>query len=342
MSAIDKDGRLFGRINLVDAGMLIFILLLIPVGYATFLLFRPERPAIESVTRVEIGNEERRVSGGTILTAKLKVRGTGFNPLLRARIDEIDAVGLVFENPNSVDVIVGVVPPGKHDLVLYDGVQEVARARGAVEVQATEGPSIRAYGWLTDLAPQYAETLTPGFATDPTVPGAFRIVALGPVRPARARAALGATTADLPLPGKSERAAEVVVRCDWPSTLICTIDGHRLTQMPPIIITLPGGLRFEIDEIAPPEDPTSAVARLLVMTAAGGIRVGDRDATVGERAAEVTSIAGNVVTVRLGLHDSREGWRYRGGLVAPGSTLTLRTDSRTISGRVDELRLGQK
>lgn len=341
MSVIDQDGRLFGRVNLVDAAILIVILLLIPVGYATFLLFRPERPAIESVTRVEIGNEERRVSSGTILTAKLKVTGTGFNPLLRARIGSIDAVGLVFENPNSVDVIVGVVPPGKHDLVLYDGVQEVARARDAVEVQATEGPSVRAYGWLTDLAPPYAEALKPGFATDPTVPGAFRIVALGPVRPARARAALGATTADLPLPGKSERAAEVVVRCDWPSTLICTIDGHRLTQMPPIIITLPGGLRFEIDEIAPPEDPTPAVARIRVAST-GGLKVGDRDATVGERAAEITAIAGNLVTVRLGLDDSREGWRYRGRLVAPGSTLSLRTGSYTINGTVDEVRPGQK
>ena len=106
MTVIDRNGRVFGRINIVDAGILAFILVLIPVGYATFLLFRPERPSIESVTRVEVGNEERRVSAGTILTAKLKVKGTGFNPLLRAQIDSIDAVGLVFENPNSVDVIV--------------------------------------------------------------------------------------------------------------------------------------------------------------------------------------------------------------------------------------------
>ena len=175
MSVIDKDGRLFGRFNLVDAGILVFVVLLVPVGYATFLLFRPERPSIESVTLVEVGNEERRVSSGTILTAKLKVKGTGFNPLLRARIDDIDAVGLVFENPNSVDVIVGVVPPGKHDLVLYDGVQEVARSRGAVEVQRNEGPSVRAYGWLTNLPPENAETFKPGFATDPSVPGGFKI-----------------------------------------------------------------------------------------------------------------------------------------------------------------------
>jgi hypothetical protein len=341
MTFIDKDGRVFGRINLVDAGVVLFIALLLPIGYATFLLFRPDRPSIESVTRVDVGNEERRVSSGTLLTAKLKVKGTGFNPLLRARIDDIEAVGLVYENPNSVDVIVGVVPPGKHDLVLYDGVQEVARARAAVEVQATEGPSVRAYGWLTDLTPERAEALKAGDATDATVPGAFTIAALGDIKPARVRAKLGSANADLILPGKRERAAEIVVRCDWPSTLVCTIDGQRLTQPPPIIVTLPGGVRFEIDEIAPPEEPTPAVARLRVSSTAE-LRVGDRDATVGGRAAQITSIAGNTITLKLGVQESREGWRYRGVLLVPGSTLTFSTANYTTTGTVIDTRVGRE
>lgn len=338
MSVIDKDGRVFGRFNLVDAGVLAFVLLLIPIGYATFLLFRPDRPTIESVTRVEVGNEERRVSSGTILTAKLKVRGTGFNPLLRARIDDIEAVGLVFENPNSVDVIVGVVPPGKHDLILYDGVQEVARAREAVDVQASEGPSVRAYGWLTDLTPETADTLKAGLASDQTIPGAFRIVAVGEIEPARVRAALGEASADLTLPGRKERAAEILIRCDWPSTSVCTIQGQRLTQQPPVIIMLPGGARFEIDEIAPPEDPVPATVRLRVPST-DGMKVGDRDDTVGSRAAQIMAIAGNVVTVRLGVQDSREGWRYRGMLVLPGSTLSLRTPNYAIGGTVNDIQV---
>jgi len=341
MTLIDKNGRLFGRINLVDAGVLIFLALLLPVGYATFLLFRPDRPSIASVTRVDVGNEERRVSAGTLLTAKLKVKGTGFNPLLRARIDDVDAVGLVYENPNSVDVIVGIVPPGKHDLVLYDGVQEVARARGAVEVQATQGPSVRAYGWLTDLAPERAETLKAGDATDPTVPGAFTIVALGDIKPARVRAKFGSAHADLTLSGRRERAAEIVVRCDWPSTLLCTIDGQRLTQPPPIIVTLPGGLRFEIDEIAPPEDPTPAVARMRVPSTAD-MQVGDRDAIVGARAAQITSIAGNTITLKLGVQESREGWSYRGMPLIAGSTLTFSTARYATTGTVIDVRVGRE
>ena len=64
------------------------------------------------------------------------------------------------------------------------------------------------------------------------------------------------------------------------------------------------------------------------------MKVGDRDATVGARAAEITAIAGNTVTLRLGVQDSREGWRYRGQLLVPGGTLTLRTDTYQVSGTV--------
>ena len=341
MSVVDKDGRLIGRLNLVDAAVLAFIVVLLPIGYATFLLFRAERPKIDSVTRVELGNEERRVSSGVVLTAKLKVTGSGFNPLLRAKIDSTDAVGLVFENPNSMDIIVGIVPPGKHDLVLLDGVQEVARAAGAVEIQASDGPSVRAYGWVTDLSPKFAEGLKEGYATDPTIPGAYRIAALGPIRPARARVTVGDATADLPLPGKSEREAEIIVRCDWPSSQTCMIDGQRLTQLPPISILLPGPMRFEIQEIAPPDEPTPAIARLRV-SSIEGMKTGDRDATVGSRAATITSIQGNVVTVSLGAQPSREGWRYRGALLAPGSPITFRTETYTVSGVVIDAKVELK
>lgn len=334
MTLIDRDGRVFGRFNLVDAALAAFIVLLLPIGYATFLLFRPSRPVIESVTRVEVTKEEQRVAGGSLLSAKLKVKGSGFNPLLRAAIGSTSAMGFVFETPNSADVLVGLVPAGKHDLVLFDGVQEVARARNAVEIQATGGPSVRAFGWLTNLGAAEAGALKPGFASEPAAPGAFQIVAIGPARPASARVAIGTQAADLPLPGKVERAAELVLRCDWPSTATCTIGGESLTQPPPIAITLPGGMRFEIDEIAPPDDAMGAVVHLRLAMPMAGIKPGDRDAMVSASAAEITAVAGNMLTLKLGVHDSREGWRYRGQLLTPGLTLMLRTASAAVIGTV--------
>jgi hypothetical protein len=339
MTLIDRDGRVFGRFNLIDLAVVAFVVLLLPISFATFLLFRPSRPVIESVTRVEVTNEERRVSGAGLIMAKLKVKGNGFNPLHRAMIGSTPALGFVFETPNSADVIVGVVPPGKHDLVLMDGVQEVARARDAVEIQATVGPSIRAFGWLTDLSPGTAATLEPGYATDANLPGAFRIIAVGPVRPAKARLSIGTRATDLPLrPGQVERAAELVLRCDWPSARTCTVGGESLRESPPIAMTLPGGIRFEIEAIDAAGEATPAVAVLRLERPLPGVKVGDRDANVSASAAEITAVAGSTVTLKLGVHDSREGWRYRGQLVMPGATFTLRTDAHLLIGTIEEFR----
>lgn len=338
MTLIDRNGRVFGRFNLIDAAVLAFVVLLLPIGYATFLLFRPARPVIETVTQVEATNEERRVSGAGVVIAKLKVTGSGFNPMLRASIGSRAAIGFVFENPNSADVIVGMVPPGRHDLVLYDGVQEVARARDAVAIQATSGPSVRLYGWITGLDQAAADTLKPGFASEPNAPSAFQVLAIGPMRQASARVAVGTRVADLPIPDRVERPAELLVRCDWPGSATCTIGGQSLQQRPPIGVNLPG-IRFEIDEVAPPAEPTSAVVTLQLSSPPAGLKPGDRDPIVSTSAAEITAIAGSTVTLKLGVHDSREGWRYRGQLVAPGALLNLRTASGALNGTVTSVRV---
>jgi hypothetical protein len=127
------------RVNLFDAAVAVFVIVLIPIAYGTYLLFRAPKTVITSVKRVEIAKEERRV-GGPNLVAKFKVTGSGLRPLLRASIDDEAAIGLVFENPNSADLLVGSVPPGAHDLVLYDGRQEVARAPKSIVVEQAMMP----------------------------------------------------------------------------------------------------------------------------------------------------------------------------------------------------------
>ena len=123
------------RPNLFDAAIAAFVVVLIPIAYGTYLLFRVPRPAITSVKRVEITKEERRI-GGPNLAAKMKIQGTGLRPMLRATVDATPAIGFVFENPNSADLLLGALPPGPHDLILYDGVQEVARAQKVVAIDA--------------------------------------------------------------------------------------------------------------------------------------------------------------------------------------------------------------
>jgi len=355
---IDDRGRLFGRVNVVDAAIGAFALVLLPIAYGTFLLFRPSAPRITSVARVPITMEERRLAGGSRLAAKLKVRGSGFRPMLRASIDEAPALGFVFENPNSADVLVGEVASGTHDLVIYDGVQEVARSAGAVTIQAVPPARIRVTGTLFDLDESTAGALRPGPLTPGATASQADIVQLGNVRPGRHRLTTGQGSADVTVAGRFERPVVMVVQCDLdPQSEGCAVGGTPLATPSPVIrLVGPASiaLSLAIDELLPVEPPRRAVARIRFAGAdemLDLIRSGDRDDCLDERAAIVSAVErrrsdnGAPVrdaTVTLGADDSRDGWRYRGRIVSPGATFTLTTDRYVASGSVIALTIDPK
>jgi hypothetical protein len=265
----------------------------------------------------------------------------------------------VFENPNSADVLVGEVAPGTHDLVIYDGVQEVARSAGAVTIQAVPPERIRVTGTLFDLDESTAGALRPG----PLAPGAgaaqAEIVQLGDVRPGRHRLATAKGSADVPVAGRFERSVVMVLQCDLdPQSEGCAVGGSPLAATPSPVIRLVGpastALSLAIDELLPAEPPRRAVAR--VRFAGAGemldlIRAGDRDNSLDERAAIVGAIeprravngaAVRDATLTLGADDSRDGWRYRGRIVSPGTNFTLTTDRYVASGFVIALTIDPK
>ena len=206
--------RMKGRINIVDLAALILLLAILPLAYGASLLFQTSRPQITEVGQVDITNAERRiVAGGSLLSAKLKVKGSGFNPMLRAYIGDAPALAFVYENPNSADVLAGPLPPGAHDLILMDGVQEVARAVGVVKIESPSSRVVRAEGWLTNMEPGVADRLQVGAKFPPGAP-AYEIVALGPAQPARSRIRFGNASADYPIANRVERQAVMLLRCD--------------------------------------------------------------------------------------------------------------------------------
>lgn len=336
MSTIDNQGRIFGRFNIVDVAAGVLVLLLVPLGYGTYLLFRPATPQIDSVAPSIITREEERISVGGRLVAKFKVTGSGFTPMLRARIGNADALALVFENPNSADVLVGPVGPGAHDLVLFDGVQEVARARGAITIQAEMATaSIMASGWLVGLDEATAKTIAVGIGWPQDAP-AFRITALGPLVPGFRKVVLAGSAIEVATPGTQARRAMLSLDCGNALALNPCALGERVeNRTPPVTISLPGPLRpfhFEIEEILPSTAPARATLRVRVSPVGAPIRAGDRDDLLDDRAATVTGIAGDTVTLEAGLDRFHDGWRYRGQRVLPGSTIVFTTDRYQARG----------
>ena len=337
MAWIDKDGRLFGRINLFDAAIAGVALVAVPIAYGTFLLFRTPTPRISSVVRVPITQEERRVAGGNRLTAKLKVHGSGLRPMLQASIGGTRALGFVFENPNSADVMVGVVPPGTHDFVLLDGVQEVARLRNAVTIEAAAPGRVAGVGTLMHLDSATAQTLTPGPLFSAGAHSA--IVKLGPAREGAG--------------GQWQRASEILMQCDPdPNDEGCAVGGVAVAAVPPPVVKLLSSsgtlMSFALAEILPATAPVVVNTRIRLTAAPEVLKMvaaGDRDDTLDDRAAVVvdTRRAGASeldVTLRLGVDPAAGGWCYRGRTIRAGAPFTLTTERYVLAGTVLQVATG--
>ncbi|HWI20784.1 MAG TPA: hypothetical protein VNT81_23680 [Vicinamibacterales bacterium] len=338
---MDERGRLLGRFNVVDLAALILLVALLPLSYAASLLFQPARPTIESVGQTDITNAERRiVAGGSLLSAKLKVRGTGFTPMLRAYVGDEPALAFVFETPNSADVLVGPLPPGPHDLSLRDGVQEVARAAGAVKIEAPSPRILRAEGWLTNMSTAVAAELK---AADmiPKEGPQFGVAMLGPVVPAQSRIRLGEGENDFAIANHVERRAVVYLRCDPGGIEFltgqeeCTFGGQAVRGATPVHLILPfttGAIGFSVYEVFPPVAPQRARITVRLDPDIAGIQPGDRDSLLDDRSAKVVSKQGNLVTLELGVDAAREGWRYRGRVVRTGGEFSWATPQYEARG----------
>jgi hypothetical protein len=374
MPIVDAHGRLFGRINLVDAAIGGFVFMLIPVAYATYLLFRPPSPTITSVEPAPVTLIEERAAQGTRLGGKLKVRGTGLRPVLRAKVGPADGIAFIFETPQSADVLYGVLPPGRHDLVLYDGVQEVARAEGVVLIpeESSAGHAwLAVAGTFLMMSPGQSERLQVNAEFPSDGNPRARVVRLAPAEPAmlminnRAPAAVAQ---------RVQRPALLAVRCDIDDEQPRECAVGRVAVTPGETLELLGSadrFRFQIDEVLPSLPPTASrlqvrlfgspeMLRLInvndadqphlavdergaVIRAIGARRDGPGEISVllsQERSPTLASatrgetVASVDVTLSVGLDAARTGWTYRGEPVRVGGPFTFLTRTYMLRGIV--------
>lgn len=118
MPVLDDQGRLFGRLNLIDAIVLCLVVGLVPVAYGAYRLFRTPTPVILSVT----------ATAGTAT-----ITGRDFRPYLRVQIGTVSTKAAI-ESPERMYVTLPQLAPGAYDVVLFEEGLELARAPGALTV----------------------------------------------------------------------------------------------------------------------------------------------------------------------------------------------------------------
>jgi hypothetical protein len=139
MRWIDTRGRLFGRVNLVDAAVALFVLALIPLGYAAYRIFRIPPPTIAGVTPGTIAIDAPQ---------RLTLTGQHFRPYLIAYVSrtgepfslnprvtpEVQQARFLIDTPTVVEIELPLVGPGTYDLHLFDEAQEVAFKQAAFTI----------------------------------------------------------------------------------------------------------------------------------------------------------------------------------------------------------------
>ncbi len=184
MPLIDDRGRLFGRVNVIDATIVGFLLVLMPIVYTASRLFLVPKPQIERVepaTQLAGPGRRIRVVGRNLRPFMRAVPSpTGYPSLIdSARINEPPA-NILQVSPSLIEVELPDLKPGPYDLRLFDTTEEVARLTHAftltappekprIEKQALARASVR-----FTVLPETAKLVRQGDAavTEPFAPSA--------------------------------------------------------------------------------------------------------------------------------------------------------------------------
>jgi len=209
MPIIDERGRVFGRLNLVDAAVGLLLLALLPAAYGSYLLFKAPPPRLTSV----IPSSLRPGPG-----VQIEVRGENFRPYMRVSFNDVQGRSFLFYNPVSAFVQLPDLPPGKYDVVLYDYMQEVSRLPGAFTSEPKPAPptiALEVSGVLTPLNSEQIKSLQPGLRlNEPVALVPAEVLSVGRPEPEMLRIQTGDSSAiAIPVAGAQQVPVRMRIAC---------------------------------------------------------------------------------------------------------------------------------
>ena len=343
MALVDERGRLFGRLNLLDAVLLILLLGLLPLGYAAYALFREQPPRIVSVSpqRAEQSVELR-----------LNIKGENLRPYMRISAGTNQAVDFLFRSTTEVEAPFINLPAGEYDVVLFDHAQERFRLPKALTIfpsalPATEIVGVGAFGNLDAAG---AKQITAGLE----LPGVGRVVAVGKPVPDLTKVFASLGLVGVPIANSLRVPAAVLFNCyvkTQQGRPHCVVGDAAVT--PPNLLMLPtplGKTPFQVEQVRSPH-PLQAVPITVRLSGDASVlslvRSGDVDMTgttnelaaIARVSAVVPAGRANEVGVnliaQLQLVDGQ--WLYDSSPLRVGSPITLRTSRYQISGIVTDM-----
>jgi hypothetical protein len=367
MPLVDDRGRVAGRLNLIDAAVLLTVAVLIPLAYGSYLLFRSPSPKL-------LGVEPNKFYQGNKL--RVEVQGRDLRPFMRVSFNNAQGRSYFINSTKSAVVDLPDLAAGVYDVVLYDYSQEVDRLPKALTVMPlslTPTFDIEVAGVFFGVENAVLSELKPGRVFQPGDAEAEILSVDAPV-PATIRVRAGAATLAVRAVNARELPATLRVRC----TLTTNPDGTvgcfgRSSQQPVLVardsvLTYEGASRlvsFQIGEVRPtlPSPISEAHVRFVVSPELfAHMKVGDRDSSPGAagrlRQATITGLGapraisaadagreapiGGVLravdaTVRVPVDPVRAEWTYKDAPFKIGAPFMFETPQYVVHGEIIDM-----
>lgn len=346
MPIVDARGRVFGRVNLFDALVGVFVVAVIPLGYGAYALFKPPLPVVTSVepSTLAIGDN-----------MKVVINGRDLRPYLRVSFDTYQGKSFLFASTTRAEVELNAMPPGTYDIVLYDNRQERARLPKALTLveppKAVMPSQVVIVGRFSGLLPEQVSAIKTGLKLSATQ----EILEAAPPRPARPKVIEGnsGSTIDVKTPPRLEVPAIVRLNCEVRAPggpPRCFIGDVPVQPLHVVLVTTPAGVvPLQIDQIRSEEPLTPVrvgVRFSSTVDILAPLKVGDRD-LVGDdnelasapRIVSAQPVSGTErrVTLALDAQQSASGWMFQGDPLRVGRALVFRTSRYELVGVVTDI-----
>jgi Domain of unknown function (DUF4330) len=214
MAIVDERGRLGGQVNLIDAVVAFLILVLIPVAFGAYLLFRTP-PA-----RLTALNPATLRQGPNL---RIEVQGENLRPFMRVSFNDQQGKTYAIQSTRGAMVELPELGAGTYDVVLYDHMQEVHRLPKALTIlPLAPVPTVEMVvdGSFKGLSSDRVKGLKAGDKLVSSGSAAF-VMSVGAPVPSAVMLRSGSEMLRVPLEGKTDLPAVLKLQC----FVMTTVDG---------------------------------------------------------------------------------------------------------------------
>ncbi len=346
MALVDDRGQVFGRFNPVDAFVFVLVVVMIPIAYGAYALFRTPHAKLTSV-------DPKQFTVGPNL--RLRVNGTNLRPFMRVSLNTVQGRTFMIRSTETADVDLPDLEPGSYDVVLYDYAQEVDRLSKALTMLPRVAPSsimVSVHGALVGLKQGQADALRAGatFVQNNHVLG--KVLAAGAPHAGEVQLTTGKAPIAVGLPGLYDVPAVLEIECALEDTsdrsLRCTFPGPAQPGVVAgAILSLPtavGAVSFQVTDVHPPGGPRFVRVRVRTSMApeiGRQVRIGDADSDIpdysGAWIGHVESVTGTDAVLRVPAQQLASGWTYHGQWLKVGGAIRFETSTAVIAGTIADM-----